>query len=407
MQNQQGKVAIHRARRWALLSMLVNGSLAAGKGVAAWMAGSTALMGDAIHSATDVVGSAAAFLGLWLAGREHPSFPYGMYKAENLATLVTAGAIILAGYEIARHALLGPPTLPQVDLALPVALGSLGVTLAFGLWQMSRGRKLNSPALVADGRDYLTDALSTVVVAVGLVGVWLGWHLDRWAAAVVAGFVFISGGQLVWRAVRDLMDQAIDRPTERAMVRLVEQDPGVQGVERVLSRTAGGRFLVELDVALRTTSLEKAERLSHNLEHELISAFPRLASVRVRAQTLPKDSLKRITPLAGPDGGVAAHFARAPYFRVDQIDRASGKVLDSQTLPNPHADAESKRGLLVGRWLLEQNPDQVCMVDTQKGTAAALLSEAGVELLPQEPPPGQDESSCQSTSGEEEEHHEP
>lgn len=57
--------------------------------------------------------------GLWLAGKEHPSFPYGLYKAETLATLFTSVAVIIAGYEIARKALLGPETIPDVAVTFP------------------------------------------------------------------------------------------------------------------------------------------------------------------------------------------------------------------------------------------------------------------------------------------------
>lgn len=381
MRAKGGNDEIRRARRWAAASMLLNGVLAGGKGLAGWLAGSTSLMGDAVHSATDVVGSAAAFLGLWLAGREHPSFPYGLYKAENLATLVTSVVIILAGYEIARHALLGAPAMPQVGLALPVALVSLAVAVAFGLLQLSRGRRLGSPALMADARDYLTDGLSTALVVLGLAAAGLGWNLERWAAAGVAVFVFFSGGQLMWRAVRDLMDQAMDRSTERDMVRLVESNPGVEGVEQVLSRTAGGRFLVDIDVALRTHSLEKAARLARNLEEEVARAFPRAVSVRVRARSMPKDHLRRFTPVTAPDGVLEPHLARAPWFLLEEVDLASGRVLHRQYLENPHGGAETKRGFLVGRWLLSLKPDQVRVAERKEGTAAALLEEAGVELL--------------------------
>jgi cation diffusion facilitator family transporter len=385
MANQGIKREVTHARRWAAASVLLNSSLAAGKGIAGWASGSAALMGDAAHSATDVVGSAAALLGLWLAGRQHPSFPYGLYKAENLATLVSALAIVLAGYEIARHALLGEPSMPLVGVALPAALASLVVTVSFGLLQLRRGRRLHSPALKADARDYLTDGLSTALVIGGLVGAWLGLNLDRWAAAAVSGFVFWSGGQLLWRALRDLMDQAIDRQTERALIHTAEEDPSVQGVERVLSRTAGGRFLVEMDVLPRTSSLEKAELLTKNLERKLLQEFPQLVSVRVRARSVPKDHIRRFTPVQSPGGELEAHLARAPWFRLQEIDRKSGQVLHEESLKNPHSTAETKRGLLVGRWLLDLKPDQVVVAERKEGTAVALLEEAGVELVTKEP----------------------
>ena len=97
---------IKRARKRAAVSIFLNLLLSLGKGTAGVIGGSAALIGDAIHSATDVIGSAAAYFGLWVAAKKHPAFPYGLYKAETLATLITSIAVILAGYEIGRQAIL-------------------------------------------------------------------------------------------------------------------------------------------------------------------------------------------------------------------------------------------------------------------------------------------------------------
>jgi divalent metal cation (Fe/Co/Zn/Cd) transporter len=80
------------------------------------LGGSSALVGDSTHSATDVVGSADACL--WLAGKKYPSFPFGLYKAETPATLFTSIAVILTGYEVGMRALLGPNILPDVRKGL-------------------------------------------------------------------------------------------------------------------------------------------------------------------------------------------------------------------------------------------------------------------------------------------------
>jgi Co/Zn/Cd efflux system component len=70
---------IKRAHKRATISVCLNYILAFGKGLPGILSGSSALLGDAIHSATDIIGSAATFFGLWLAGKQHPSFPYGLY----------------------------------------------------------------------------------------------------------------------------------------------------------------------------------------------------------------------------------------------------------------------------------------------------------------------------------------
>jgi cation diffusion facilitator family transporter len=374
-------VEIGQARKRAAFSVALNLTLAFGKGIAGVASGSSALLGDAIHSGTDVVASGAAFVGLWLAGRKHPSFPYGLYKAETIATLVTSVAIILAGYEIARRAVLGPERLPDVSLALPVAVVSLALTVAFGLYQLRVGRRLHSPALVADARDYLADGLSTAVVVASLIGAAFGLKLDRWAAGAVAAFVFWSGGQLLWRALRDLMDEAIDRETEREIISLVHAHPRVEEVQRCLSRNAGGRFIVDLDVVLRTHSHDLADRIARLLEAEVYRQFPRVVMARIRAQSHQTENIRRITPVKGPGEGVEPHLAKAPWFLLETINRNTHEVINQEYIRNPHWEAERKRGFLVGKWLLEHKPDQIVLQEKKEGTAVALLKEAGVETI--------------------------
>ena len=372
---------IKKARKRAAFSIFLNLALSLGKGFSGVIAGSSALLGDAIHSGTDVIASGAAYVGLWLAGRKHPSFPYGFYKAETLATLITSIAIIIAGYEIGRRALLGPKVLPQVSLALPVALVSLFVTISFGLYQQHQGRRLHSPALIADARDYLADGLSTALVVLSLVGSYFGLYLDQWAAGAVAIFVFWAGGQLLWRALLDLMDEAIDRKSEREIIQLVESHSRVEKVERCLSRTAGGRFIVDLDVILRTHSRERADRISDALESDIRQHFPRVIMARIRAQSRRSEQIRRISPVKRPEGTIAEHLAKAPWFLVEIIDRTSKEVIQQEYVRNPHAQEERKRGFLVGRWLLDLKPDQFILEKEREGTVVALLKEAGVEII--------------------------
>lgn len=279
---------IRSARKRAALSVAINLALALAKGLAGVWGQSSALIGDAIHSTTDAVGSMAAFIGLWLAGKKHPAFPYGLYKAETLATLLIAGIIILAGYEIGRQALLGPQRIPNIALALPVAIVSLIVSIAFGIYQFRNSRRLNSKALEADARDYLADGFSTAVVILSLAGGFFGWQLDRWGAAVVSLFVFWSGGRLALNALSDLMDQAIDRDTERDIVRLVEAHPQISRVERFLSRCAGGRYIIDLDVVFASRSLPVVHRIGHDLEDEIRRRHQRVVMVGIRAHIDPR-----------------------------------------------------------------------------------------------------------------------
>ncbi len=380
MNQKQSRQKLVTARKRAIFSIFLNLFLATIKGVAGVISGSAALLGDAIHSTTDVFASTAVFIGLWVAGREHPSFPYGLYKAETVATLITSVAVILAGYEIGRQALFGVPGLPDVTIALPVAAFSFLIALGFGLTQLRAGKRLNSPALSADARDYLADSLSTAVVLISLALVPFGYNIDRVAAGIVSLFVFYAGGQLFVSALKDLLDASIDRETEREIINFVEQHPRINRVKKCFSRNAGGRFLVDMDVVMHTPSHKTADLVADRLEEELLLEFPRLVLARIRPHYAPGKFIKRITPVTEPDGDMSLQLASAPWFLVETLRTDTKEVKKRQFVKNRYMDAKKKKGLLVGRWLLKLKPDELVAVDNDR-VAIVLLKEAGVEIV--------------------------
>ncbi|HID02510.1 MAG TPA: cation transporter [Desulfobacterales bacterium] len=381
MNNNQAGKKLAESKKRAIISIFLNLFLAVGKGIAGVLSGSAALIGDAINSATDVFASMAVFVGIWVAGREHPSFPYGLYKAETVAVLATSVAVILASYEIGRQALFGVPRLPNVTIALPVAGVSFIIALGFGLIQLRAGKRLNSPALMADARDYLADSLSTAVVLLSLVLVPFGYNVDRLAAGIVSIFIFYAGGHLFVGALRDLLDASIDRETEREIIKFVEEYPRISKVKKCYSRIAGGRFLVDMDVELRTPSHKIADRVADRLEEDLLVEFPGLVLARIRPHFAQGKFTKRVTPVQSPEGEFSvAHVVSAPWFLIETLLTESREVKKRQFIENRYKDAEKKKGMLVGRWLLKLKPDEVVAEDSDS-VALLLLKEAGVEIV--------------------------
>ena len=380
MASEKTKQDLSAARRRAAVSIGLNLTLAVGKGVAGFASSSTALIGDAIHSATDVLASIAAFVGLWVAGREHPSFSYGLYKAETVATLVTSIAVIVAAYEIGRQAFFGANRLPDVAIALPVTAISLVVSLLFGRYQLREGKRLNSPALEADARDYLADALSTGIVLLGLLGTRFGFPVDKWAAAVVSLFVFRAGAALLIKALKDLLDASMDRETERKIIHMVEQHPRITRVKQCLSRTAGGRFIVDMDVVMHTPSHRIADHVADRLEILIPQKFPLVVMARIRPHYSADTIIQRIIPVDRPDGELSRHFVKSPWFLIETVDTQNASVIKKHYVENPFVDVKKKKGLLLGKWLLSFKPDEVQVPDVHAGTAVTLLRESGVEV---------------------------
>lgn len=97
---------IRRARKRAAVSVRLNLSLAIGKGLAGVLAGSSALLSDVIHSGTDVIASAAAYIGLWLAVGICTSAPYYHTTGDRLKSFLVSSSTavpILIGYLLARY----------------------------------------------------------------------------------------------------------------------------------------------------------------------------------------------------------------------------------------------------------------------------------------------------------------
>lgn len=96
---------MEKSEKIAVFAICVNLALFGIKITFATLSQSIALKAEAIHSLSDVVASLTVFGGLILAKRKSKKFPYGLYKVENLVSIIVALAIFFAGYEIVTEAL--------------------------------------------------------------------------------------------------------------------------------------------------------------------------------------------------------------------------------------------------------------------------------------------------------------
>ena len=80
------------------------------------------------------------------------------------------------------------------------------------------------------------------------------------------------------------------------------------------------------------------------------------------------------------DGEISLHLGKAPWFLVETMKTETKEVIKRKFVENRYKDAERKKGLLVGRWLLKLKPDELVAEDTES-VALVLLKEAGVEIV--------------------------
>lgn len=184
------------------------------KGVAWWITGSAALFSDALESTVNVAASIIALAALRLAARPpDANHTYGHDKAEFFAAVIEGVLIVVAALSIFYHAWLDwlvPHPLDQPGPGL--ALNALATVLnaAWSALLIRTGKRLRSPALVADGRHLLTDVVTSVgiVIGVGLVVLTGFLALDPILAALTGVYVLWSGTAMISNSVGGLMDAA-------------------------------------------------------------------------------------------------------------------------------------------------------------------------------------------------------
>jgi len=361
-------------------SLLTNLTLSGLKLGLAAISGSLALAADGIHSLVDVFSSVAVILGLRISTRRSSSFPYGLYKVENVVEVIVALLIFLAGYEILRDAV-GPPGPPVrvTPWLIPGVLLAVLIPFLFGRYELQIGRAAGSPSLVADARHSQTDVFSTIIVLVAIIGAYLGVSLDRYAAIAVVGFVVWSGWGLLRDGMRVLLDASLDPETLTQIRDILAQAPAVASVNWITGRNSGRFRFVEAEITLRTRNLERAHQVTEQLEANLRARIPNLDRILIHYEPVERTKERLAIPLADMAGQISPHFGDAPYFAI--VDLEQHRFSRQEILPNPHVGLERAKGIRVAEWLVAQKVDRLFLREEIQGKGPDyVFSNAGVQV---------------------------
>jgi predicted Fe-Mo cluster-binding NifX family protein len=134
-------------------------------------------------------------------------------------------------------------------------------------------------------------------------------------------------------------------------------------------------------VILRTDDLEKAHRISHEIESDIRGQIPHVERVSIHYEPQTKEYSRIAVPLADDRETLSAHFGESPYFAVVLVRLAGNQVEKKEIVANPHLQAEKAKGILVSEWLVNQKVDQVILKSEVKHKGPGyVLSDAGVEI---------------------------
>jgi cation diffusion facilitator family transporter len=301
-------------QRVLAITFLLNLVSALAKLIVGVWSGALSLIADGLDSLFDGVGNVVGILAVRIS-RQPPDeeHPYGHRKFETLAALFIAAALFITAWELATgavHRFFDPPPLVVNGWSIGALLFGGAVQTATGLWEMHKGRQLDSEILIADARHTLASIGVSVAVLVGLGLVWMGYHwADPAVALFVAGVIAKIGIDTVRENIPALVDRApLDAGHIGAIVAKVE---GVESYHRVRSRGPADKVAIDLHVRVAPhLSMQEANAIADEVRRRLL-AEPGVDDVTVHseAQRGPDSApdLYAATRLAAQELGMSVH----------------------------------------------------------------------------------------------------
>jgi cation diffusion facilitator family transporter len=242
------------ASRSTWVSVGVNLVLTIAQVVVGVLAKSQGLIADGIHSLSDLVADFVVLLASHHSKKDADAdHPYGHQRFETAASLVLGTLLLVVGVGMlwsAARKLEAPETVQTVHImALWVAGGALIAKELLFRYMLSVAKRVKSSMLVANAWHARSDAASSLVVGIGIIGNLAGYPiLDPIAALIVGFMVTRMGWGFSWDALHDLMDRAVDEQEVQAIRRTLLETPGVSDVHDVRTRKMGDMIVVDAHI---------------------------------------------------------------------------------------------------------------------------------------------------------------
>ena len=275
-------------RKVTLVGAFVDLVLGVVKIVIGLSSGSQALVADGVHSLSDL---ATDFLVLFAAKHSHRAadaeHPYGHGRIETVATVVLGAALIIVAIGItydAMRRMLEPELLMHPGtLALVVALVSVASKEAIYQYTASAARRLRSKMLHANAWHSRSDAISSIVVVIGIGGAMAGYpYLDAIAAVTVALMIAKIGWDLLWKSLQELIDTSLEDEEVDAIRNSIIDVHGVQALHMLRTRRSGNDALVDVHILVDPTlSVSEGHQIGEQVRTGLIGQMDDISDVTV------------------------------------------------------------------------------------------------------------------------------
>ena len=248
--DDQGYLSLKKGERGAKISIIAYTCLAILKLTFGYTADSEALKADGFNNATDVIASFAVLVGLRLSQRPaDDDHPYGHWKAESVASIVTSFIMIAVGikvsYEAVSSVFYGRDKTPDLLAAWTRLFCALIIYFVYR-YNKKLAAEINSQSVMAAAKDNLSDAWVSIGTFIGIIGAQLSLPWLDPLAAIIVGLLICNTGWGIFRDASTYLTDGFDERQIESYKNAVNNCSGVKVVKDIKARNYGNNIVVDV-----------------------------------------------------------------------------------------------------------------------------------------------------------------
>lgn len=288
-----------KARRVTWIGMIWNVFLTIIKFVVGFIARSSALIADAVHSLSDFASDISVLIGLKVASKpvDH-DHNYGHGKFETLAAIIVGVMLFVVGIGILWNSITtiydhfnGVPLVRPGTMAIYAIIASILVKEGLYQYTAKSGKSLHSQVLIANAWHHRSDAFSSIAVLIGVSGaILLG---DRWvildpiSAGLVSFLILKVAAQASYDSFNELMEVSLSKERQKEILDLVGEVPGVSIPHNLKTRKIGNTVAIDMHIKVdNDLSIVKAHDISTLVENKLKETFGADSFISIHVEPL-------------------------------------------------------------------------------------------------------------------------
>lgn len=270
-----------KATRSIWVSAFVNLCLSIVQIIVGIFSHSQGLVADGIHSLSDLGADFVALVATWKSKQAaDTTYHYGYKRYENLASLILGALLLVVGIGMlwsAVQKLQNPESIQTVQtIALWVALGALVAKELLFRYMLAVAKLVKSSMLIANAWHARSDAASSLIVAIGIIGNILGYPILDQIAALIVGFVVGKmGWKFMWDATQDLLDRSVSQEEIIAIGKEIGETEGVIGFHDLKTRKSGDMIFVDVHLEIDATiTVAQGHDIAKRVRKNVVSKHP-------------------------------------------------------------------------------------------------------------------------------------